>query len=351
MKVLNLLTKSLNVLLYLVFTAGAIAFVSQSIREYLEFKTSLLVTKEPITLDDLPTVMLCFTIHEWGIKRNYGQDFVIETLVWNKGQKVTLEEKTVAEPFPGLEVFLSRVSADTHLHCYKISTKWYGKEDVDVQKFMLNIAIDFIKMNPPNLVETTITSEPNSYGAILNRWYDGNAERLFMEPGKGYSATIVDIREYSYLKWNCTSDSYYECLGKRMTNLKKNQMFHIGEFDKMCNFNKICTPFTLPYAGINIPICNNQQDKDCYKQVLKQLRLDQHKHCKKACHVKEFILDSKKEHGHKISNNPNKFALDLSFNLPSSTQNLRSDEPFKTMFTEYSTLSEMTLLGTHKQIS
>ena len=80
MKVLNVFTKFLNVLLYLVFTAGAIAFVSQSIREYLEFKTSLLVTKEPITLHDLPTVMLCFTIHEWGIKRNYGQDFVIKLL-------------------------------------------------------------------------------------------------------------------------------------------------------------------------------------------------------------------------------------------------------------------------------
>ena len=122
-------------------------------------------------------------------------------------------------------------------------------------------------------------------------------------------------------------------------------MFQIGEFDKTCNFKKICTPFTLPYAGINIPICNNQQDKDCYKQVLKQLRLDQHKHCKKACHVKEFILDSKTEHGHKIPDSPNKFALDLSFNSPSSTKNLRSDQPFKTMSTEYSTLSEMTLLG------
>ena len=122
-------------------------------------------------------------------------------------------------------------------------------------------------------------------------------------------------------------------------------MVQLGKFDTTCNFDRICTPFSLPSTGIHIPICSNQQDTDCYRQVLKLLQLDQHRHCKKACHVKEFILDSKTEHGHKIPDSPNKFALDLSFNSPSSTKNLRSDQPFKTMSTEYSTLSEMTLLG------
>ena len=74
------------------------------------------------------------------------------------------------------------------------------------------------------------------------------------------------------------------------------------------------------------------------------MKKDQYRLCKKSCHVKEYKLNSAAQFGHN-SLNQNAFSFTLTFALPSSTKNLRSDEPFKTIHIETKSLSEMTLVG------
>ena len=82
LKVFNVLIK---VTAYLLLSVGALAFVIRSINKYLEYKTSLAITQESLTLSDIPTIMLCHDhfvpqngdiTSGWGIERKYGRDFV-----------------------------------------------------------------------------------------------------------------------------------------------------------------------------------------------------------------------------------------------------------------------------------
>ena len=67
------------------FLTGAIAFVYQSVVEYMTENTAFAETLKPISLHDLPTMTLCLAtvIMECGVWRNcedplvYGKDFSI----------------------------------------------------------------------------------------------------------------------------------------------------------------------------------------------------------------------------------------------------------------------------------
>ena len=55
-----ILVKFLKILLYLVLLTAALLFVRQTIREYKDGATSYMVTQEPVSLRDLPTLTLCW---------------------------------------------------------------------------------------------------------------------------------------------------------------------------------------------------------------------------------------------------------------------------------------------------
>ena len=57
--------KPLEVILYLGLLMGAVIFVQQTIEEYRDGATSFIVTQEPISLSDLPTLTIC-----WNRKKN-----------------------------------------------------------------------------------------------------------------------------------------------------------------------------------------------------------------------------------------------------------------------------------------
>ena len=164
-----------------------------------------------------------------------------------------------------------------------------------------------------------------------------------MDKGKGYPVKVISIEEFK-LDSNCTHDSYYQCLSTRFSHLGKADMDSLGPFSEKSKFKTKCTPYSLPSNNKNIPFCVNNVEANCYKEVLKNMKKDQHRLCKKSCHVKEYKLGNEAQFGHN-SLNPNSFAFALTFELPSSTKNLRSDDPFKTIHRETFSLSGMTLVG------
>ena len=53
-------TKNLEVVLYVSLFIGGLIFSWETIQEYLDGSTSYSLTKEPITLHDMPTLALCW---------------------------------------------------------------------------------------------------------------------------------------------------------------------------------------------------------------------------------------------------------------------------------------------------
>ena len=92
-----LVSKAIEAILYLGLAVAALGFAITSVREYLRYSTYFLVTQEPITFHDLPTMMLCFTPNWWSEKVSYGDQYQIKValnLGDRKGEKVTLTENT-----------------------------------------------------------------------------------------------------------------------------------------------------------------------------------------------------------------------------------------------------------------
>ena len=353
----KVLTLILKVTAYLLLLAGGIVFVIRSINEYLEYKTNLTVTKEPLTLSDIPTIVLCHDhlipqvgdlSSAWGMERKYGKDFMFEASTRagsiSSGTVILSDEKstTIVSNF---NLTRSRLHANNERLCHKITPQWSLNTEIEARVSNLQLRLRFVNVTPPTSAQVTFTSEENSYGRIFDRWYDGGSVKvLSLNDGQGYSAKIVSVKEYFYLKPNCSQDSYFECLAKRFATLGKDIKRKLTGDNEYCKLDNVCTPFSLPSIGNhNIPICKGHSDIHCNSKVLQNLRLDQSRYCERSCHVKEYILDRDSKLGH--NDTINGFSFTLTFDTPKSTKGRRSDEPIKKVYREYYVLTEMTLLG------
>ena len=90
-------------LLYLVLLVGGLVFVQTSWQDYIAGKTDVSVSKEPLSLKDLPTLTMClvFDKTEWLI---YGQNYTIDVSISEtKNQTITLEENKWVKALFSLE--------------------------------------------------------------------------------------------------------------------------------------------------------------------------------------------------------------------------------------------------------
>ena len=151
--------KCLQILWYLgLFVSALMIFVRPSIDNYLSAKTSYTLEQKPITLDDLPTVGVCFPTKE---KLRYGEDFNISEKIHN--QTVYLEENLWVPTTLDLQVQLIEMSLslktqrecsiikhtpyrkDCFMQCYKISSKWNRKDEtkVNMPKIVVQLVFQF----------------------------------------------------------------------------------------------------------------------------------------------------------------------------------------------------------------
>ena len=210
----------------------------------------------------------------------------------------------------------------------------------------------------------TVATEENSYGLVGGKWFDGYV-RCF-PVFSGDAIKIVQVFEYHNLKSDC-SNSYYECLAERFASMDFKEFF--GTTNKRCRHQTKCTPYSLPFNGKDIPLCRNEFDRACSAKALAHLKIDQKNHCKRSCHVEEYKtksvrgglreqsgIDKMNETAWHIWLNENwnwtdgqeprrSFVMEYNFELPSITRDHRSEEPFKTVRTEYLIMTWMLLVG------
>ena len=131
-----------------------------------------------------------------------------------------------------------------------------------------------------------------------------------------------------------------------------NQLKINGLNETKCSFKKICSPFSLPFLkGEEMPICPTKLQRDCFGKILRGLKSDQEKHCKKLCNVKEFDFeDPLWIHSARVCkksgvSEQEGFVLDYSFKQPTHSLQLRSEKLMKTVKEEYYVISGMSLAG------
>ena len=139
-----------------------------------------------------------------------------------------------------------------------------------------------------------MTSQENSYGFIVEKWFDGKVE-LVDGQSDIFDVLIVNVIEYQYLKSACSQDSYYQILADRFELFDTNAFLE-QHFKLMCKtknqyggnyINTTCSPVSLPFRN-KIPICSQDIEKWCYQRVLDRLMLDQTELSTRTCKVKEF---------------------------------------------------------------
>ena len=185
---------------------------------------------------------------------------------------VTLELNSSVQSLYSLEIFLNEVfrSKNNDRQCYKVSKKWKGGKQVDInfQEFRVQLALNFANGSTPGWADFVVTSEDNSFGIAWKRWFDGKIGRFGGKfEGDYWAMKIIEVTEYHNME--CSKDSYYKCLAKRFSTFFDFSQVHQSLNGLKCQFKNICSPFPLPFSSdAKIPICSSNLDRTCYEEVL-----------------------------------------------------------------------------------
>ena len=349
-----------GILLHLTLLAISLVFVERSIKDYLSNVTSYSVSREHISLADLPTLTMCLQFDDTHEKFVYGKDFVIDfKLSERKENSVALTLNKSLETIFSVVLHLSELrqarlveqehetnSFSNMWQCYKLSPTWNGREELDFANFSAKVGFTFSNASDiPDSIDVWVTSEQNSYGIVQENWFDGKVEfpSVTLYP-RGYInkvMKIVEVTEYQNIESLCSHDSYFECLAKRFVKLDS-QSTELSN----CQSYKICSPFSLPFGKEDmIPLCQNNNERNCFERLLMKIEEDQQEHCKQSCRIMEFRTEYDMRKSSKLDAK-NKCSLEYKFALPQSSTNLRFRTPFKVVKTEYFVMSWMALVGT-----
>ena len=144
------LMKAFRLFLYMLLCIGALAFVMGTINDYLEGKTYYSTTNEPITLQDLPSLTICWPLNDHLGVYHYGNNFTIDVKVLETQEKtpsVSLEMNKNIRTDSGITMKLRKFwtkstprskcfETVTKVQCFKITLKQDGPDNnVDFQKY------------------------------------------------------------------------------------------------------------------------------------------------------------------------------------------------------------------------
>ena len=175
---ISIFRKSLWSLLCLCFLGGSISFVWPTINEYNDGATSYTERHEPVTLEDIPTIVICFSFEDDYrysfttelFPMNYGRDVVIYATIFEEENKtVALLKDQHVQTILGLNIKLSELvlSRKPKWQCYKITTWGTEKVSADIQNLGMKLSFSF-----PTANESTFHFS-KKYGNN-NTWKTGN---------------------------------------------------------------------------------------------------------------------------------------------------------------------------------
>ena len=88
-----------------------------------------------------------------------------------------------------------------------------------------------------NVTKATVyfSTELNAYGAVWEKWLDGQVHPYNLERGMDHSISITEVRAYEYVKSKCSELSFYQCLSTKLLE------------DSTCKeHGNPCSFFTMP---------------------------------------------------------------------------------------------------------
>ena len=355
--------------MYLGLLGLALIFCWQNILDYMDGKTSHSITREYITLEDLPTICFCLSAGY-----DHGENFIASIRVYSPNQFQIIHKpvplvknKYVSSlTISGLKFRLSAFQKTrANGRCYKISPQWNGSLAFDSTQFGIDLILNSTSYQTQNVgsqrVNMFVTSEKNSYGLAKRKWFDGNLNP-YLKVGNGNVIKIMKINEYRRLKDGCEDDSYYECLSRRM------QTFDMGKIYIDTTFNKsLCANVNVCAPGITLPPINGYEMSPCTSLLLMrshawmcsyaamtQLIKDQSDNCKKCCNIKDFQLEidwsvnllESEVYPYLWEKIKPSWVVRFEFDSPMTSLDSRMIKAFKTVHTEYLIFSRNSVIGT-----
>ena len=147
----------LCIFVYVGLLGGAVIFVKQTVEEYIKAATSYTEEHKAVSLHDLPTIVICMDFERGAegkvMSENlslfpmlYGKDAIINVTVLEK-DTVTLLKNQGVQTKLGLDIFLTELKVTQKWTCYKISTKWNGDVEIDINDFRMQLVFSFPTAN------------------------------------------------------------------------------------------------------------------------------------------------------------------------------------------------------------
>ena len=169
-------SKVLQILLYI----GAVIFVKDTIKEYYQGDTSYTETNEPVSLADIPTLVICLSFEDDYqvpdgpiyitfaedlslFPMTYETDVVISATILEDGKERStlrlLKDQNVSSALD-LNLHLSelKLSRKPKWQCYKISSKWSGNSKNNHERFQMQLIFSF-----PTANESTFSFRQSNY--------------------------------------------------------------------------------------------------------------------------------------------------------------------------------------------
>ena len=122
-------------------------------------------------------------------------------------------------------------------------------------------------------IEMYVSSEQNSYGAVLYQWFDGHIDPLSIKRSTYYKIHLLQPRRYEYIPGTCSDKSFFECVASKLNHAKS-----------CVQDGKTCAPISLP--GDHRQCMANQSE--CWDHI----RNEVFPPCtdKKSCKLQEYGL-------------------------------------------------------------
>ena len=208
--------------------------------------------------------------------------------------------------------------------------------------------------------EAIISSEENSYGVALSRWFDGRVRPIRLSLSELNKLKITEVTGYRNLDSTCSKDSFFECLAKQFSNLSPQSVSNMeiysfeNSFEEPFSCNqttRVCYPFSMPSVDNRIPVCSTVLEQSCYRKLIDELETEEQ--CKKPCNIREFKVLQQNLGSNLESDEPwlspsdRVVRIELGLGLPLNTMDVRSvkNKKLKTVKTEHLIMSWMSLVG------
>ena len=183
-KILNCLQSRMSLhkclsfwLLYIGLAGLSFLFVSETLKEYVEKKTTYHTSISPITQDDIPTLTICFN-HQEPIEPQNGKHFSITSHIPKNASEYIFTKLVEGENY--VTILETNQTYRLILRSLKVRQNQRGIRRKCIKITPLNTqfkSFDFhihsFNKSKPEKAHIYITSEENAYGVIFQRWFNG----------------------------------------------------------------------------------------------------------------------------------------------------------------------------------